>query len=198
MAFTQDNTAATNHDVTRAAADREDGDIEVMVYVHRGTGAITTPSGWTALTNNDDGTMSGTAYYRRVTTGEAGGDVVNVVKVGTNSMAAVVFLLRGMDQTNNPEDAANDGDADPPALAVSWGATKTVYLAVSATQDEEVVTDAPTNYDATSPAGIAGSGTEVGIDAAFRIGKTASEDPGAFSYESAVDGICWTIGIEVA
>lgn len=196
VAFTQDNTAATNHDVTRASLDREDGDIEVMVYVHRGTGAITTPTGWTALTTNDDGTMSGTPYYRRVTTGEAGGGVVNVVKSGTNPMAAVVILFRGMDLVNNPEDAANDGDGDPPALAVSWGATKTVYIAISATGEEESLSAAPTGYDAT--AGVAGSGSEPGIDAAYRIGKTASEDPGAFTYATAVDGICWTIGIEVA
>jgi hypothetical protein len=76
---------------------------------------------------------------------------------------------------------------------------KTVYLAISSPGEEETVTDAPTDYSASSPAGVSGSGSEQGIDAAFRLGQVASEDPGAFSYESSVgSGILWTVALQVA
>lgn len=197
VAYTQDNTAATNHDVSLPGIEILVDDIVLIAYVHRGTGAITTPTGYTAMDPNDDGTMSGSLFWRRATVEEGASGVVNVVKVGTNSMAALAVIIRGI-STTAPEGESNDGDADPPSITPSWGAAKTVFIAISATGEEETVTDAPTGYDATSPAGISGSGSEVGIDGAFRLGKQTSEDPGAFTYESAVDGICWTIAFEVA
>ncbi len=201
-ALTVDNTAATNHAITLPAINRETDDILLIAYAHRGTGAITTPTGYTALANNDDGTSSGTIFWRRLTGGEAGGDTLTITKVGTSSIAAVAFLLRGMDTTNAPEAASADvsgGSADPPSLTPSWGATKTVFLAISSPGVEETVTDAPTNYSVTSPAGVKGSGNEQGMDPAFRLGKILTEDPGAFSYLTAVgSGILWTIAIEVA
>jgi hypothetical protein len=200
VALTQDNTAATNHDVTLPALARVSGDIVLIAYAHRGTGAITTPTDYTALENNDDGTSSGTIFYRLVTGAEAGGDVVEIVKSGTNSMAAAAFLLRGI--TGNPEATSADvaaGSADPPSITPSWGAVKTVYLAISSPGEEESVTDAPTDYSSSSPAGVNGTGDEQGIDAAFRVGKQTSEDPGAFSYATSVgSGILWTVALQVA
>jgi hypothetical protein len=198
VAYTQDNTASTTHNVTLPDLEIEVDDIVLIFYVHRGTGAITTPTGYTAIDPNDDGTMSGSIFWRRATQGESAQGVIAIEKVGTNSMAALAAVVRGISTTQAPEGESNDGDGDPPSITPSWGATRTVFIAVSAPGEEETVTDAPTGYDATLPAGISGSGSEVGIDGAFRLGKQTTEDPGAFTYETAVDGICWTLALEVA
>jgi hypothetical protein len=74
-----------------------------------------------------------------------------------------------------------------------------VYLAISSPGEEETIDSVPSDYNASSPAGLAGTGNEQGVEAAFRVGKVTTEDPGAFTYESSVgSGILWTVALEVA
>lgn len=142
------------------------------------------PSGFTSLTSVlGAGAGEGKVWYK-FASGSESGDYSFSLPGGSVSGGGTV-TVRISNTTTTPE-VATSGGANPPSLTPSWSETDTLWVA-GLIQRYGSITGYPTDYT--------GAGTS-GSALAWRVNRTATEDPGAFSTSGSDGNASVTIAVK--
>lgn len=160
------------------------GDLLIAIVVIDKPQVINTPSGWTAIQNEQFGSAIETATWYRIATGSES-DFTWTSNVGDTSNTKI-FRITGWHGTTPPE-AADLGETsatpDPPSLnPTGWAAEDTLWIAWFGKDAKSgTATGYPTGFDdnqATGENAAAGGPTWAYCS---REENTASKDPGMFA-----------------
>jgi len=147
---------------------------------------VTFPEGWTKIKEESYSTWITLAVAWRKADGEEGASIT--VTTGTDEESAhISYRISGAtDPTSTPPEvsagANSYGDTpDPASLTAGGGSKEYLWIAVEGNDDDEPVTDYPTNYTngETYASSEAFSACSIGI--ARRNLETDTENPGAFT-----------------
>ena len=179
------------------------GDLLLMLIGNAANAArsTTTPSGWTSLYSvvGPSTLRRGTCYYKVATGSE--GSTQTVSANGSNRWATIAYRISGFQGAPEAPTPATglSSSPNPPSLTPSWGAAKTLWLAVSYhVALGAFVQGAPTDYTNVIQVVRLSSGSDSPRTASARRSfQGATEDPGEFS-QSVTRWIAATIAIRPA
>jgi hypothetical protein len=178
------------------------GDLLIIVIAHASSTAGTTPSGFTLLTNQTNGSFLSLNVYYRVSNGADGGPFTN--DLPGSAVDCAWFCGRFTFRQGNPEGAdasATDANPDPPTLAPSWGASiQSLILAATGwagdfLQSQATVSTYPYSNNQLTAASSGGT-AQVSIAVCTQNLFTASVDPGTFTISESEDWCAATVAIE--
>lgn len=162
-----------------------------------GTASVTTPaSGWNTLIDvTGSGSVNRLYGFYRIATGSEGSTIT--VTTGSERTAYVSFKIAGWHGVTLPEFAPQTGSSpNPPLLTLAgWGAEDTLWIACSAIDGPVTYTGYPATYPDNRIAHSSGSSETAPISVATRNLNAASDDPGAFSINTARNGATVTIAV---
>lgn len=184
---TTESGTATTHAINMPATISA-GDILLMVLSLDGNPTVTTPSGWTLLTQGAEGNLKGVAFYKSAT-GSEDGSTVNVTVSPAEAVAAVVVSMSdaGVPETTTPN-TGNSEEPDPPSLTPAGGTKDYTWLAVCCADSNNDPTE-PSSYTLVAEASANG----VGIQMVYRELNASSTDPGVFAYNDPEPWVAMTI-----
>lgn len=181
------------------------GDLLIILFSNRGTGTITTPSGWTQKWNQTiTGNVVSVACFVKVAAGTEGGTTVDVVTSVARTASAQVYridtwegTLSGVEVGTMVEHALST-TPNPPSLTPSWGSGDTLWIPTAQYGDDDVAVN---SYPGSYSNGIdtqsgAGSGLGCSVASARRENTIGTEDPGNFTLASSEVGGANTIAIQ--
>lgn len=183
-------TAATSHSLTGLAGAANGREV-ILLVAQDGTGTATATIGGQAMTQI--GTSSNASVrltiLRRNLTGAETNLNITMTTSSSTTIAAQAYLISGMQGT--PEAAFGTTFIDPPSLSPSWGASNTLWLAVTAHEADRGLL-AMTNYTNALVTGAAPTGSFTGslctLGSARRARNASSEDPGGWSIQGSFSG----------
>lgn len=136
----------TDHPVNMPATVTS-GNLLLMPFTSDGSPTITTPSGWTLLYSQSNGTVVMGCAFARVATGSEGGTTVNVVTSAAENAAAQVYRISSWQGTLAGVEAGVPGfittgsTVDIPAFTPSFGQSNTLWMPVLHTSTSQTVID---------------------------------------------------------
>lgn len=185
------NSASTTHNVTMPATVNA-GDLLILGISFFGSGAITTPSGWSVVCA--DTAITGThhcAVYGLSAAGTEGGTNVNVATASSALGASHVYRITGWNGSSVANDVVSGTTAtgsgttpNPPSASWSWGTVDVEALAFSHSVNGSGPTGFPTNYtNGTATNGTDGATGSVQTGSARRAmtAATSPENPSTFT-----------------
>lgn len=164
---------------------------------------VTTPSGWTAVYQENNGDRFDSHCYARLADGSEGGTTVSFdTSFSIDSWTAQVYEISDWSGTVSDVEYSYSGynltsSPDCPSLTYSGGAQDILWIAVTQNVDDDATVDsAPTNY-ANLASVISGGGTNNGnsIGTAYRELNTDTEDPVSFSLSESEGTAAFTLAI---
>lgn len=185
--------SSTNHNVSMPAT-VANGDLLIVTIGLSNTFTITTPSGWTLLTNVTSGVCRQSIYYI-VGTSALSGTTVNFVTSGSVAATAVVNRIAANSYRGVPEAATATGasiNPDAPSLSPSWGSGSTIWLAVNSILGNNLTTVFPLQAGH-STAGPSGLG--LSTSTCFSLQELGTLDPAAFTASSSNSWVAATIAV---
>lgn len=157
----------------------------LMAFVSVGGGALSVPAGWTQAYTVVSSVVQRQSMFYKVADGSEGS---TLAVTGSNSNVKSYGVFRASDYRGVPEAvtaSGSSGDADPPNLAPSWGADKTLWLAA-----------ARGFLNGGDPAGY---GDTVAPGSSFRIARkelqAASDDPAVFTTGTSTNWSAATVAL---
>ena len=162
---------------------------------------LTLPTGWVQLSSTVERTGSQVQVVAyKVCTGSEGTSAV-FTATGAVQFCAIAYLIQSGTYSSVPviSTAAKNGTANPnpPLLSSGFGVSDTLWLAVFSTDhNENSVTAWPSGYNNTGSLYHGGSFNLPVMGYAEATATTASEDPGAFTLNTAREWIANTIAIQ--
>ncbi len=178
---TGSNGNNTSHTFTYPSSTTAAG--ELLIAVLCSTGLWTTPSGWSALI---DSTFSphGTAFYK-VADGSEGASL-SATNSGSAPAAGVIYRLTKYRGTPEATVASGSGaNPDPPLLTSSWGAKKTLWIAIDCSLvnfNTLSFSSYPLGFgNGVNATGSTGGGGTALAAAASLADAVASKNPGTFA-----------------
>lgn len=136
----------TDHPVNMPATVTS-GNLLLMPFTADAAPTITTPSGWTLLYSQSNGTTVTGCAYARVATGSEGGTTVNVVTSAAENAAAQVFRITSWQGTLAGVAAGVAGfittgsTVDIPAFTPPFGQSNTLWMPTIHTSANATITD---------------------------------------------------------
>ena len=200
------STAATSHNVTMPSS-VDSGDLLLVLFTNDSTATVTTPSGWTAVTNGSqtgNGQVRGSVFAKSAGGTEDGTNVDFVTSASEEGAAQVYRIKKGewsgtiseVEAANSGDPAATSSTPNPPNLnPTGWGTENTLWLSYVAGSSYTAVTTFPANHHGgvhnLSNTGTAGaSASSTWIESA-----AANEDPGTYAMSTTSDWVAFTIAI---
>jgi hypothetical protein len=200
-------TNTTSHNVTMPST-VDTGDLLIVLFSNDGNATVTTPAGWTAVTNGTQ--VSGTnirgSVFAKDAAGTEDGTNVDFVTSASEQAAAQVYRIPAAKWEGNiaSVEAANAAGSststpDPPNLdPAGWGTENTLWISYVAGGTYASTTTYPSNYTNGTHT-VAGSGTTGASASSSRRDYTASsENPGSYTMSSTTDGVPFTIAVRPA
>ncbi len=182
------------------------GELLLMLVANDGSANQTTPSGWTALFQNQrSGSAVSFSAYTKVATGTEAGTTVNVATSANEQVAAQVYrisnwygALTGVQASSSA--TGTNVSPNPPSLTASWGAANTLWLATQASDHDgtRTVTVYPANYTNGLQTQSNTGANAVHVASARQERNAASEDPGTFTVDVSDNWVAKTIAIRPA
>lgn len=200
------STASTSHSVNLPATVTSGNLLLIFFTIGNASDstAFTPPSGWTALFDTEAQTARG-ACFAKVAAGTEGGTSVSVTNTDSETATAQVMQisdwygsLSGI-TTGTPANTTSAAP-DPPSVTASWGSAKNLFIiSVHASDDDQNLTAAPTNYTGLTSV-ISGGGNNNGgsTGTARRELEAATDDPGTGTLQSSEGWVANTIVIRPA
>ena len=201
-------TDATTHNVTMPTTVNA-GDLLLVLFTNDGSATVTTPAGWTAVTNGTqvETTNVRGSIYAKSAAGTEGGTNVDFVTSAVEQAASQVYLVpsgkwsgtlaTGVEAAN----AAGSSTAapNPPSLdPTNWATENTLWISYVAGSSYASTTTYPTNHT-NGTHNVAGTGgTGATVSSSRRENSAASEDPAAYAMPSTSSGVPFTIAIRPA
>jgi N-acetylneuraminic acid mutarotase len=200
-------TDTTSHAVTMPAV-VDPGDLLLTLFTNNGNATVTTPAGWTAVTNGTqvETTVVRGSVFAKNAVGTEDGLNVDFVTSATEQAASQVYRipagkwsgnLAGVEATNAAGSVTNV--PNPPLLdPTTWAAENTLWISYVAGASYATTTTYPTNYlnGTQTVAGVTTTGATV--SSARRELNATSDDPAAFAMPSTSSGVPFTIAIRPA
>ena len=210
-AYNAGTAAATTHAVPLPATITA-GSLLLMVGRAGVVGAVTLPAGWTVVNDSSDASddVSFWAYRDTLAAGTEDGSTITVTH-GSGKLAAITYSITGAENpaTQAPQAstvAVGTGSNPGPTIRTPTGGAKDyLWIAVGLADGEHTSppTTIPVNYGNsvganTGTGGVAG--TNARVYSATRNLNAASEDPGTWTTDVAVNTgwTAWTIAIHPA
>lgn len=163
----------------------------IIIVTQYNGGTFTTPTGWTLINSTKNTGSAGprTAVYARVATGTEGA-TVTVVSTSLEEATAIAFrvtnwfgaITAGIEATAIQETTTTP---NPPSETASWGSADNLWIAYVGSRGSRTLTAYPTNYNLYQTQALNPVNSNRGET--FMAGRelaTATEDPGAFSFDS--------------
>jgi len=170
------------------------GRLVILIVTHDGNGADTWPGSpaWTMLDDGLDGSSASRLDVRyRVVDGSegwTGTDDAITVSDGSEHWVSYAWLISGQ-HASAPEAAAatgTTGNVDPAALTPSWGSDDVLWIVAAVIDAGGAITGFPANYtDNQQSEDTGGAAAGIGAGTCSRNLTGASDNPGAFTNESA-------------
>lgn len=184
------------------------GDLLLVFFANDGSATVTTPTGWTLLSSDANGSAVRLSIYAKKALGTEGGTTVDFVTSATEYAAAFVHRYAAGTWYGDIATGVKVGTAatgtsttpDPPAVVCPWGMINSHFTTVLA-KDEgtNTITLYPTSY--TDQQSVAtGNAAGVVISNVRRSDvpdSTGSEDPGTWTITSE-EWVCQTVAIRPA
>lgn len=192
---------ATSHLVNMPATVNS-GDLLIALIASDGTATITTPSGWTSLSQNTaGGVVRGAAFYK-VASGTEGGTTVDFVTSASERMEAQVIRIAAGTFTGTPE-AANATSSstttpDPPTLSPSTGNDGYLWIAAMMSDNTRTVSVYPYPSNNTRTANASFGTAFVTLASCTTESTSSSLDPGTFTINTASAVVSMTISVRSA
>jgi hypothetical protein len=182
------------------------GDLLIALFINDGDATVTTPSGWSLLASNNQGTEVRLSVYYRIAAGTEGGTTVNFVTSASQEAAAQVYRITDWQGTTPPEisTAATGTSAapDPTFLdPTGWGVSNTLWLAVAGQDrgDQTGTLAYPISYTNGISTLSSSTTSSCRILSARRVLLTAaSENPGPFTIPVTEQWVAFTIAVRPA
>lgn len=184
------------------------GDLLLVLFAQNASGAtlaLSTPSGWTKLFEESEGSFIRLAIYGKVADGTEGGTSIALSNNGRTAVAQVYRISSWHGAIADVEVATgahftSGTTRSPPSLTPTWGADDTLWIAVaSAADDDQAFSVYPASYtNGTSQ--VSGGGINNGCElaSARRALNAATEDPGDFTLASTETWVLTTIAVRPA
>lgn len=176
----------------------------LMAVAATWTGTVTTPTDWTQIVDQANGTGERTDFwvFERDSTGFT--DTTVGLTIGANDrVTAITFRIGG--STGAPDVAgtpsqANSTAPDPPSLTPAGGSALYLWIALVAASRPSTSPTYPSGYTDTLTAAHAttDSGSHSRVMAAWKEATASSEDPGVFGLADTVSWVSTTIAYEAA
>jgi len=184
------------------------GDLLVAFFANRGasaTATVTTPTGWTQLFSQVNGTGANAVRfggYVKIATGNEDGTTVNFATGTDQQAAAQVYCVEASTWTGSLADVVaavastgNSTTINPPALTPSWGSDTTLWLTGAGHGREFALSSSPPNYTGTERTNSSTSTGNCTTLSARRELSAASDDPGNFVIATAFQWVAQTIAV---
>lgn len=183
------------------------GDLLVMLIRTPGAVSITTPSGWTALVNNNTSDASDdttSIYYKKATGSE--GATQSVAFSGSTKVAAVVWRITGAEDpaTQAPEVSTTATGTstvpDPTTVTPTGGSKDYLFLWLGGWEGEQTSPPSSdmTNYVNETGASTGTGGavtTNCGVGGASRQLTASSENPPVWAISVSDNWSAWAVAI---
>jgi hypothetical protein len=181
--------------ITMSSADV--GDYWLLVVSFSTNTAPTTPTGWTSLTNSEDGGASTPGrqviYYRQVQMGDpatitiSAGSTINIAVIcitidGATGVPTASTPATGTSAAPDPGSVAPGGSEDRIFLATAHSGTSTGSYSAS-----------PSGYTFVNEVEKTATSTIYTHSAAAYKNGTSSDDPGAFTFDGSCDWVATTV-----
>lgn len=178
-------------------------DLLISLIAVDGNPTITTPSGWTLLSQNNSSTAQKGAVYYKVADGSEGGTTVDFVTSAAERMMAQVVRVQAGTYSGSPEAASVQTtltmtSLDPPSLTTSWGAESTLWIAMVAIDGTRTVSGYPLPNNQVRTASASTGTAYVTLASCSDNVNSASLDPSAFTITVGSTFAGFTIGIRPA
>lgn len=207
-AYNTSNVASnsTSHTVSLPAGISVGDGLLIFATVTNATDYPSAPGGWSNLAFLGLSDMPGRnlSVFYRVADGSEGATVTLTTSSGRVS-AHVTMRIAGADPGTPPEAAITSGSSsttpDPPSLTPSWGAKRSVWIAVAGNAGAVITQSAqPSGYGnpQTSSANGSTAGTRVNTFTADKIDTVSSDDPSTFTVSASATWLAATVAVKGA
>jgi hypothetical protein len=197
------SATATSHTVTLPATINAGDFLFIAFTCGGGTGTTvtwdnTTAGTWTTAANNTSGTSVRGMLFSKVADGTEGSAALSITLSVAAQVAWTIWRITGCE--SSVETAVTTGSTATvtfSALAPSWGALDTLWLAVAHINSTPTVSTYSTSY--TNPTRAAGTGTSrVTTESCERLLNTTTETPSAWTLSGPNAHVQYTVAIRPA
>lgn len=197
------SATATSHTVTLPATINA-GDFLFIAFTSGGgsgttvTWDNTTAGTWTTVANNNSGATVRGMLFSKVADGTEGSAALSITLSAAAQVAWTIWRITGCQGA--AETSVSTGSTATVtfgALAPSWGALDTLWIAVGHLNSSPTVSTYSTSY--TDPTRIAGTGVaRQTTESCERLLNTSSETPSAWTISAASNHVQYTVAIRPA
>ena len=199
-------TASTAHLVSMPATVAAGDLLIVIITLPGGSGnTITTPTGWTLITTNSNGTTTRSGIYAKNAAGTEGGTTVGFTSSSSTVATAQTFrilagnwnagTLTSVISVATPVSATTASPA-PPSLTPSWGADDTLWITYSAGETYTSVTSYPSGFSGGTMTTTGSSTTGASTATAQLHLNAATESPGTYTMNASNTGLTYTLAVQ--
>jgi len=175
------STAGTTHTVNLPTGIAS-GDLLIVFFSKKSgsSNTLTWPSGWTALTDVNNGTNTGQSTAYRIADGTEG-TTISVTSSASVKSAHNSYRITSWHGTTPPEGGAgstgSSANPDPPSVSPSWGSADNLFLEAASVGSNTSSSAASTNYtNLLTINSTGGSGGSNQMQASARHSLTGSTD----------------------
>jgi hypothetical protein len=200
-------TDATAHGVVMPAV-VEPGDLLICILVNDGSATVATPTGWTMLGTNANGSAVRITFHLRRATGTEDGTTVNFQTSALEKAVAHVYRIEAgtwRDSGTLTSDvqksalALTNANPDPYLVNPStWDVENTLWIAYYGADEHPSLSAYPANYTAGTYAESDATTTSVSLGSARRNLRAAVDDPTPFTMAAAQEWVAGTIAVRPA
>lgn len=193
---TQFSSASTTHNVTMPGTVAA-GDLLICIIAFDGNPTLgTTPTGWTYLNAQNNGSTVKMAVYYKVADGTEDGTTVNFPTSSSEQAAAQVYRILSGQYSGVPYGFAGATGGDPDSFTPTSARRFSVFVAQASDGDANAPTGSPTNYS-TIDTLVSGAGANgVGMGSAYRLdfNQSTIENPDTFTFSGT--GVAITFALD--
>lgn len=191
--------SATNSHTVSLPAGIQAGETLLVFFSVDAQNACTFPEGWTEIFDTPNGTNTLAVGWRKADGGE--GASITVTTAGNRESVHISYRISGAtDPTVTAPEVStgatgDDTNPDPDSLTAGGGSKKYLWIAVEGNDDDDAITDYPTNYT-NGETYVSSTGFNTcGIAVARRELETDVEDPGTFTLAATEQWVACTVAV---
>lgn len=192
----------TSHDVAMPATVLADELLAVTICTFATSGGFAVPTGWTELSDDDDGADVSLGVWVKKAVGDEDGTTVDFVSSTGRKGQGICYRITAWSGTLSEVEvgtaATGVGAAsNPPSLTLGTGADDNLWIAITAMNGVQTIASVPSGYG-TATTLTALSGNSASLSTAENTTTSATEDPGSYTWNAADEWITQTLGVPPA
>lgn len=173
------------------------GDLLILFFGWYTGSSVTTPSGWSSLGTDNNGTNIYQVIFYKTATGSEG-STVNVTTGSSTKSSHVSYRITGW--TGTPEKGTavtgTNSSPDPPSLSPSWGSDDTLWIATETNRNNSF-----TSYQTSHPDNqVRGGNTSTSSSSETAIctdeDAASSNNPGTYALSTSRYWVAQTVAIQ--